>query len=69
MLAQQDKLATASILPLASAADAAFVRHAISAAFVYGFRWVMLIAAAPTLASSCSGWRMIDRGMQQARQG
>ena len=59
----------ASILPLGSATESALVRYAISAAFVYGFRWVMLIAAAPTLASSCSGWRMIDRGMQQARQG
>ena len=59
VLAQQDKLAAAGVPPQASEAEAVLVRTAIGAAFVHGFRWVMLIAAALALASAYSAWRLI----------
>jgi hypothetical protein len=62
VLAQQDRLAAAAVPPQASAAEAVLVRNAIGAAFVHGFRWVMLIAAALALASAYSAWRLIDDG-------
>jgi EmrB/QacA subfamily drug resistance transporter len=62
VLAQQDKLAAAGVPPQASPAEAVLVRNAIGAAFVHGFRWVMLIAAALALASAYSAWRLIGDG-------
>ncbi|MDB5757581.1 MAG: transporter [Burkholderia sp.] len=59
VLAQQDKLAAAGVPPQASEAESVLVQKAIGAAFVHGFRWVMLIAAALALASAFSAWRMI----------
>lgn len=65
VLEQQDKLAAAQPPAQATVAEALLVRNAIDAAFVYGFRWIMLIAAALALASSYAAWRMIDAGGQR----
>ena len=61
VLAQQDRLAALAVPAQADAAEAALVRKAVGAAFVHGFRWVMLIAAALALASAYSAWRLIAK--------
>jgi len=45
-----------------STTDAHALKHAIGAAFVSGFRWVMLLSAGLALLSAVSAWRMIDAG-------
>ncbi len=62
VLAQQDKLAAIGIPEAAGQREAAAIRAAVAAAFVSGFRWVMLLSAALALASSLSAWRMIGQG-------
>ena len=65
VLEQQDKLAAAAVPALASPEEAVLVRDAIGAAFVFGFRWIMLIAAALALASAFAAWRLIDSEPQR----
>ncbi|MGB6053658.1 MAG: MFS transporter [Burkholderiaceae bacterium] len=61
VVAQQDRLAAIGIPDAASQRSAAAIRAAVGAAFVSGFRWVMLLSAALALASSLSAWYMIGK--------
>jgi EmrB/QacA subfamily drug resistance transporter len=57
--AQRSKLAAIEVPPEASEAEQREIHAAVSASFVHGFRWVMLIAASLALASSLSASLMI----------
>ncbi len=61
VLAQQDKLAAIGMPAAASAAEQGSIKAAVTASFVYGFRWVMLLSALLALASAGAAWRMIGR--------
>ena len=56
---QRSKLAAIELPASADAQDAGLARRAIADAFVAGFRWIMLIAAALALASAASAWALI----------
>lgn len=56
---QRDKLAAIALPPGLPAAQQAALKNAIGGAFVYGFRWVMLLSALLALASALSAWLMI----------
>ena len=59
--AQRSQLAGATLPPGADPAVAAALRHTINAAFVGGFRWVMLLCAGLALLSAASAWLLIGR--------
>ena len=58
---QRSKLAAIEVPSSASPEVRASVEGAVAAAFVTGFRRVMLIAALLALASAASAWLMIGR--------
>jgi EmrB/QacA subfamily drug resistance transporter len=60
--AQRFKLAGIVVPEGLSAPDPSALKHAVGAAFVSGFRWVMLISAGLALLSAVAAWRMIDAG-------
>lgn len=66
VIEQQGMLAAIETPAIATQAEAVRVRSAVDAAFVHGFRWVMLLSAALALASSCSAWLLIG-GRRQLR--
>lgn len=57
--AQRNKLAGAEIPAGPDADTTATLEHAVQAAFVAGFRWVMLLAAGLALLSALAAWRWI----------
>jgi EmrB/QacA subfamily drug resistance transporter len=61
VLAQRLKMAGMVIPGDASAAVTMALRHAVSTAFVSGFRWVMLVSAALALLSALSAAMLIER--------
>jgi EmrB/QacA subfamily drug resistance transporter len=61
VVAQQDRLAAIEAPAQATAAERQAVKAAVDHAFVYGFRWVMLISALLAAASSLCAWLMIGR--------
>jgi len=58
---QRSRLAGAALPPGVDAAAAAALRHTIDAAFVSGFRWVMLLCTGLALLSALSAWLLIGR--------
>jgi EmrB/QacA subfamily drug resistance transporter len=57
---QQNKLGAIDIPAESTEAERQALKTAIGSSFVYGFRWVMLVAAFLAMASSLSAWLMID---------
>jgi hypothetical protein len=57
--AQRGRLAAIEVPPAATDAERLAVKAAVGGAFVYGFRWVMVVAALLALASSLSAWLMV----------
>jgi hypothetical protein len=57
---QKSKLGAIEVPVEATDNERTAVKHAIGSSFVYGFRWVMLLAAFLAIASSLSAWLMID---------
>jgi predicted MFS family arabinose efflux permease len=66
VIAQQGRLAAIETPATATQAEAVRVRTAVDVAFVYGFRWVMLLSATLALASSYSAWLLIG-GRRKSR--
>jgi hypothetical protein len=64
VIAQQGRLAAIETPATATQAEAVRVRTAVDVAFVYGFRWVMLLSATLALASSYSAWLLIGSRRQ-----
>jgi EmrB/QacA subfamily drug resistance transporter len=62
LLAQRQKLAGLSLPEGLPAPLAAQLEHAVGAAFVAGFRWVMGVCAALSLLSALSAWGFIRAG-------
>ena len=67
VIAQQGRLAAIETPATATQAEAVRVRTAVDVAFVYGFRWVMLLSATLALASSYSAWLLIGSRRQSRR--
>ncbi|MBE1160659.1 MFS transporter [Dyella acidiphila] len=65
VLAQRQKLAGMVLPDGYPQATLAALRHAVKAAFVAGFRWVMLVSAALALLSAASAWIFIDGKARQ----
>ncbi|MDM0110979.1 MFS transporter [Variovorax sp. J22R133] len=63
---QRVRLAEAGLPAGTDAALAAALREQIHAAFVSGFRWVMLMSAALALLSALSAWVWIGRGASKS---
>jgi predicted MFS family arabinose efflux permease len=61
LMEQQDRLAAIKAPAQATPAEQRAARAGVDAAFVHGFRWVMLLSAGLALASSYSAWRLIGR--------
>jgi hypothetical protein len=57
--AQRGRLAAIEVPPAATDVERQAVKAAVGGAFVYGFRWVMVVAALLALASSLSAWLMV----------
>jgi Major Facilitator Superfamily len=64
---QRNKLAAIELPASLSAHDATLAKQAIAAAFVEGFRWIMLISAALALASAASAWVLIGSARDRAK--
>lgn len=58
---QKNRLAAIDLPPSLNARDAPVARKAVQQAFVTGFRWVMLISAALSLASAAVAWLTIGQ--------
>ncbi|HSV61450.1 MAG TPA: MFS transporter [Variovorax sp.] len=58
---QRERLAEAALPPGTEGAAAEALRGQIHAAYVAGFRWIMLASAALALLSALSAWLWIDR--------
>jgi EmrB/QacA subfamily drug resistance transporter len=63
---QRNKLAAIDVAQVA-ARDIVLARHAIGAAFVAAFRWIMLISAGLALASAASAWMLIESAPDRTR--
>jgi EmrB/QacA subfamily drug resistance transporter len=61
---QRAKLAEAALPPGIDGAAAEALREQIRAAYVAGFRWIMLASAGLALLSALSAWLAIGRGQQ-----
>jgi EmrB/QacA subfamily drug resistance transporter len=61
LIAQRDRLAATRVPAQATPAEQRVARAGVDAAFVHGFRWVMLLSAGLALASSYSAWQLIGR--------
>lgn len=61
VIAHWDKLAGIDVPAAATRGEQAAIRAGVAAAFIDGFRWVMLLSAALALAASYSAWRFIGR--------
>lgn len=61
---QRNKLAAIELPASVDARETASAKQAIAAAFVTGFRWIMLISAALALASAVSAWLLIGSAGQ-----
>ncbi len=66
---QRDKLAAIDLPASMDAQDKASATSAIAKAFVAGFRWIMLIAAALALASAASAWVLLGTSSRGAHAG
>jgi EmrB/QacA subfamily drug resistance transporter len=69
VVAQKSKLGAIALPADATEAESEVLRAVIGTSFVYGFRWVMLLAALLAIASSFSAWLMIDRGIERRQPG
>ena len=58
---QRGKLAAPTLPPSTPLAARKAVEHAVSAAFVHGFRWVMGISALLAAGSAVCAWAMLGR--------
>lgn len=58
---QRAKLASIELRPEVDAREAAAARRAIEAAFVAGYRWVMILSALLALGAAASAWALIGR--------
>ncbi|MGE5491540.1 MAG: DHA2 family efflux MFS transporter permease subunit [Actinomycetota bacterium] len=54
--AQRGRLAAIDVPPAATEGERQAIKTAVGGAFVYGFRWVMVVAALLAMASSLSAW-------------
>ncbi|PTR17546.1 EmrB/QacA subfamily drug resistance transporter [Nitrosospira sp. Nsp2] len=69
VFAHWDKLAGIDVPAAATRDEQITVKADVGDAFVYGFRWVMLLSAVLALASSYSAWRLIgQRGQRRPEQ-
>jgi MFS family permease len=69
VFAHWDRLAGIDVPAAATRDEQITVKADVGNAFVYGFRWIMLLSAALALASSYSAWRLIgQRGQPQSEQ-
>ncbi|KRB78909.1 DHA2 family efflux MFS transporter permease subunit [Noviherbaspirillum sp. Root189] len=64
VFAQWDRLAGIDVPVMATREEHMAVKSSVGNAFIYGFRWIMLLSAALALASSFSAWRLIGRPEQ-----
>jgi EmrB/QacA subfamily drug resistance transporter len=67
-VSQQRKLAAIELPADTTDADRKAIKTAIGNAFVYGFRWVMLVSALLAIAGSLGAWLMIDRRVAESPQ-
>ncbi|MDB5762642.1 MAG: transporter [Herminiimonas sp.] len=66
VVSQRSKLAAIELPAEATESEKTAIKAAIGNSFVYGFRWVMLLAALLALASSFSAWLMIGSGRDES---